>query len=94
MKTTLISNTIAKSQALDSDCVSIMFHRTQGSNPVKVNGIPIPDGQTLTISQNAGDLDVTKYEVRFYPGNNPTFNELIVARIVPENISSYCGLKP
>lgn len=86
-KTNLIINTYGKNQAIDSYCISIAFHRPTGSNPFRVNGIPVADGDTLTINQNVGDLDITKYQIVFQAGAGN--NECYVMKIVPENEQLY-----
>lgn len=68
-------------------CISIAFYRPTGSNPFQVNGIPVEDGRTLTIGQNVGDLDVSKYIITFQAGGG--INEAYVMRIVPEDLTSY-----
>lgn len=68
-------------------CISIAFYRPTGSNPFQVNGIPVEDGRTLTIGQNVGDLDVSKYIITFQAGAG--INEAYVMRIVPEDLTSY-----
>jgi len=49
---------------ITSDCVAIAFKRPTGSNPVNVIGYQLAEGETLTISQNVGDIDRTQYDVR------------------------------
>jgi len=62
-----------------SNCIAIAFYRpTTGSNDVSVNGIPIEAGNTLSISQNVGDLDVSIYEVKFT--SSASQNKLFVLR--------------
>lgn len=68
-------------------CISIAFYRPTGSNPFQVNGIPVEDGRTLTIGQNVGDLDVSKYIITFQAGAG--VNEAYVMRIVPEDLQAY-----
>ena len=87
MKTQTLINTYGKNSAIESMCISIAFHRPTGSNPFQVNGIPVEDGRTLTIGQNVGDLDVSKYIITFQAGAG--VNEAYVMRIVPEDITSY-----
>ncbi len=86
-KTNVIVNTYGNSTAIDSSCISISFYRPTGSNPFQVNGIPVEDGRTLTISQNVGDLDITKYLITFQAGAG--FNECYVIKIVPDNEQLY-----
>ena len=49
---------------ITSDCIAIAFKRPTGSNPVNVIGYQLAEGETLTISQNVGDIDRTQYDVR------------------------------
>jgi len=86
-RTKTIINTYGKNQAIDSYCISIAFFRPTGSNPFQVDGIPVEDGQTLTISQNSGDLDISKYMITFQAGAGA--NECYVIKIVPENEQLY-----
>lgn len=87
-KTKVTTAVYGKNAGIDSFCISIAFFRPTGSQAFKVNSIPVEDGQTLTISQNVGDLDTTKYEIVFDPG--PGVKECYVIRIVPENEELYC----
>jgi hypothetical protein len=87
MKTQTLINTYGKNSAIESMCISIAFYRPTGSNPFQVNGIPVEDGRTLTIGQNVGDLDVSKYIITFQAGLG--VNEAYVMRIVPEDLQSY-----
>ena len=71
--------------AIESYCISIAFYRpTTGSNSVFVNDVPIEAGQTLTIAQNEGDLDTTRYRINFVSSGGT--NELYVIKIVPKNL--------
>jgi hypothetical protein len=47
---------------------------------VQINGLPLVAGQTLSISQNVGDIDNSRYEIRF---DNAGLNELWVTRVLP-----------
>lgn len=87
MITETIINTYGRNTSIDSECISIAFRRPTGSNPFQVNGIPIEDGQTLTISQNVGDLDMSKYIITFQTG--AAANEAWVIKIVPTDTSIY-----
>jgi hypothetical protein len=87
MRTETIINTYGNNTAIDSMCISIAFHRPTGSNPFQINGIPVEDGRTLTISQNVGDLDYSKYIITFQAGVGA--NECYVIKIVPENEKEY-----
>jgi len=91
MITELITNAYGDSAQIDSQCISIMFHRPTGTRAFNVQGITVPDGETLTISQNKGDIDQTKYQIVFAAGPEP--RQCVVARIVPKNLQEYCGTK-
>jgi uncharacterized protein YfaP (DUF2135 family) len=74
----------AKPQQINADgCFAISFFRPTGSNPVMVNGFPIPAGQSLDISQNVGDEDVSTYDIVF-TNTTPNLNDLTVIKIMPE----------
>ena len=64
MNTTTDCQAVGDSQMITSDCVAIAFKRPTGSNPVNVIGYQLAEGETLTISQNVGDIDSTQYDVR------------------------------
>jgi hypothetical protein len=83
MQTETTTLYVGKNQPLESYCISIAFFRPTTSNNVSVNGVPIEAGQTLTISQNEGDLDTTKYNVVFT--SSASTNELYVIKILPKN---------
>jgi hypothetical protein len=68
MNTTTDCQTLGESTMITSDCIAIAFKRPTGSNPVNVIGYPIAEGETLTISQNVGDVDRTQYRVDFSAG--------------------------
>jgi len=68
MNTTTDCQTIGDAQMITSDCIAIAFKRPVGSNPVNVIGYPLAEGETLTISQNVGDIDRTQYNVFFGTG--------------------------
>jgi len=72
-----------KNDFIVSNCFSIAFYRPTGTNPVYVNGMPIGDGQTMTINQNVDHLDTSSYEIVFTAGAGD--NELYTIRILPEN---------
>lgn len=74
---------IGSNDNIESYCISIAFFRPTGSNQVFVNGLPLAEGQTLTINQNVGDLDHSKYSIVFV--NTGFTNELHVVRVLPEN---------
>jgi len=82
MRTTTESLYIGKSQVIEGGgCYAIAFFRPTTSNPVWVNGIPIEAGQTLSISQNVGDEDHSRYDVVFRTG--AATDELYVTKIMP-----------
>ena len=64
MNTTTDCQSVGESTMITSDCVAIAFKRPTGSNPVNVIGYDLADGETLTISQNVGDVDRTQYDIR------------------------------
>jgi hypothetical protein len=81
MRTTTQTNFYGKSTSIESFCYAISFTRPNtGTSEVQVNGIPLAAGQTLSISQNVGDIDNSRYEIRF---DNSGLNELWVVRIIP-----------
>jgi hypothetical protein len=81
MRTTTESLFYAKPQVVEGGgCYAIAFFRPSTSNPVSVNGVPIEAGQTLSIEQNVGDEDWSRYDVVFYSG--AATNELYVLRTV------------
>jgi hypothetical protein len=81
MRTTTQTNFYGKSTSIESFCYAISFTRPRtGTREVQVNGIPLAAGQTLSISQNVGDIDNSRYEIRF---DDSGLNELWVVRIIP-----------
>jgi hypothetical protein len=81
MRTTTQTNFYGKSTSIESFCYAISFTRpSTGTSEVQVNGIPLAAGQTLSISQNVGDIDNSRYEIRF---DDSGLNELWVVRIIP-----------
>ena len=68
MNTTTDCQTIGEATMITSNCIAIAFKRPTGSNPVNVIGYDLADGETLTISQNVGDIDRTQYSVFFGTG--------------------------
>ena len=84
-KTYTISEFYGKNDFIVSNCISIAFMRPSSTNPVYVNGVPIPEGQTLSINQNVGEIDTSKYEIVFQ--NTGASNELYVIRVMPEGIN-------
>lgn len=82
MKTSTQTNFYGRTTSIESYCLSIAFFRPNNVNSdVQVNGIPIAAGQTLTINQNVGDIDTSRYEIVFTAGANP--NELFVIKVLP-----------
>ncbi len=74
--------TIAKTGPCRADgCVSISFTRPTGGNPVRVLGYPLEEGESVTINQPPGDVDVTNYDVVFGSGEGD--NLCHVLKIVP-----------
>jgi hypothetical protein len=81
MRTTTQTNFYGKSTSIESYCLAISFTRpSTGTSEVQINGIPLAAGQTLSISQNVGDIDNSRYEIRF---DDLGVNELWVVRILP-----------
>lgn len=81
MKTNTVTQFVGKNTMVTSDCIAIAFFRpTTDTNDVRVNGIPIEAGQTLSISQNTGNYDISQYEVVFTDLGAPNTNELYVIR--------------
>jgi hypothetical protein len=81
MRTTTQTNFYGKSTSIESFCYAISFTRpSTGTSGVQVNGIPLAAGQTLSISQNVGDIDNSRYEIRF---DDSGLNELWVVRVIP-----------
>lgn len=68
MNTTTEIQYVGEATMITSDCIAIAFKRPTGSNPVNVSGYPLADGETLTISQNVGDIDRTQYQIYFGSG--------------------------
>ena len=64
MNTITDCQAVGESTMITSDCIAIAFKRPTGSNPVNVIGYDLAEGETLTISQNVGDIDRTQYDIR------------------------------
>jgi hypothetical protein len=80
-RTTTQTNFYGKSTSIESYCLAISFTRpSTGTSEVQINGLPLAVGQTLSISQNVGDIDNSRYEIRF---DNAGLNELWVVRVLP-----------
>ena len=89
MQTTTTSQYVGKNTSIESYCISIAFFRpTTLTNAVYINDIPIEAGQTLTIAQNEGDLDTTKYNIVFGSTVGST-NELYVIKIIPKTVPEH-----
>jgi hypothetical protein len=83
MKTNTVSQFIGKNTMVTSDCVAIAFFRPSGNNQdVRVNGVPIEAGQTLTISQQTGNFDKTQYEVVFTPHGMHTAELYVIRQLL------------
>ena len=81
MKTNTVTQFVGNNYMLTSDCIAVAFFRpSTDTNDVRVNGIPIEAGQTLSITQNTGDFDVTQYEIVFTDLGAPNTNELYILR--------------
>ncbi len=84
MKTITLSQFIGKGQIIDGEgCLSIAFYRPSASNDVFVGGVPIEAGKTLSIAQNVGDGDYSRYDVFFTIVSPGSVNELYVIKIMP-----------
>jgi len=80
-RTTTQTNFYGKSTSIESYCLAISFTRpSTGTSEVQINGLPLAAGQTLSISQNVGDIDNSRYEIRF---DDLGLNELWVVRVLP-----------
>ena len=80
-RTTTQTNFYGKSTSIESYCLAISFTRpSTGTSEVQINGLPLAAGQTLSISQNVGDIDNSRYEIRF---DNAGLNELWVVKVLP-----------
>jgi hypothetical protein len=80
-RTTTQTNFYGRSTSIESYCLAISFTRpSTGTSEVQINGLPLAAGQTLSISQNVGDIDNSRYEIRF---DNVGLNELWVVRVLP-----------
>jgi hypothetical protein len=83
MNTEVIFEYVTIPKMITSDCIAIAFFRpSTGTNPVKVNGLPIEAGQTFYVEQNVGDIDRTQYQVTFQTGTGD--NILHVVRTLPK----------
>jgi len=82
MKTITDCQAVGTATMMTSNCVAIAFKRPTGFNPVNVIGYDIAEGETLTISQNVGDVDTTQYDIKFSTGTTSdlcyVFRTLIV----------------
>ena len=62
-----------------SDCADITFFNA-GAIPVVINeSVTIPVGQSLSITANAGEIDITIYTYRFVP-TLPIPGKLVIFR--------------
>lgn len=76
----------AKNGTVRADsCVSIAFFRPTGANAVSVDGVPIEEGMSLTISQNQGDVDISDYKLIFT--GTASSNALYVIKVIPQSRS-------
>lgn len=83
MQTTTDILYYAEPQQIEADgCFAIAFIRPTGSNPVNVQGYPLAEGETLSISQNVGDTDHTSYDINFSTGTGT--NEVYVIKTMPK----------
>jgi hypothetical protein len=83
MKTNTTNFFVAEDTMITSNCIAIAFFRPSTlTNDVSVNGIPIEAGDTLSVSQNVGDFDVSQYEVKFTSLGGSNVNKLHVIRVL------------
>lgn len=69
------------SQKVTSECNDITFINV-GSNPVTIEGaIVLQQNQTLVISGNANELNVTQYDVRFSVYSDPNNNLVVIRKL-------------
>ena len=69
------------SQKVTSECNDITFINV-GSNPVTIEGaIVLQQNQTLVISGNANELNVTQYDVRFSVYEDPNNNLVVIRKL-------------
>lgn len=62
-----------------SDCADITFYNNGGTNIILNNSILISPGNSLTLSANFNEIDITIYQYYFIP-NPPRTNKLVVFR--------------
>lgn len=80
-KTRTVNTSYEKSQQIQAEgCFAISFFRPSAAAAVKVEGIPIEAGQTLSIKQNVGDEDYSTYMIQF-DNNQDATNTLFVIKI-------------
>ena len=69
------------SQKVTSECNDITFINV-GSNPVTIEGaIVLQQNQTLVISGNANELNVTQYDVSFSVYEDPNNNLVVIRKL-------------
>jgi len=80
-KTNTSTQFIARNtQEVAANCISIAFYRESGTNPVFINGFPLPAGEMLSFNQSQGYIDDTEYEITF--GTGGSANSLYVFRTI------------
>lgn len=80
MRTSTQTNFYGSSTGIDSYCLAISFTRpTTGTSNVSINDVPLAAGQTLSIAQNVGDIDNSRYKITF---DNSGVNELFVVKVI------------
>ena len=62
-----------------SDCADITFYNNGSTNIVLNNSVTITPGNSLNLSANYNEMDLTIYQFYFIP-NPPRVNKLIVFR--------------
>lgn len=60
---------LMQSGLIRSNCNAIQIINTSTSDIVKINGLPIQPGQSLSINGNANEIDVSDYTIEL--GTDP-----------------------
>jgi len=65
MNITRDTEQVVKSKKIIANCRSIAFKRLAGSEPCKVDGYPLQDGETIEFNCFPGELDIHQYDIKF-----------------------------
>jgi len=68
--------TVSTAQNVDAGCNAIIF-TNRGSNTALINGQPLLQGETMANNGLPGEMDTTRYQVRFTGAGT---NELYIRR--------------